>query len=447
MHRTRLFAATLAAAGFVLVAHGAALAHAALRSSDPSAGSVLTAPPTRIRLVFSEALETSLSTVSLVLPDGRQMALAARADSSDRKILIAPVNGLAAGTYHVRWRAVSDDGHASSGSFEFQVAAQADSSRAPAALTHAPGRGAPTDTAAATTIAIAGAPVLASVLRGVGITALMLTTGMLFFLAWGDAHEAARPRVAIGWLGLVAAVLLSAHFFVWLDHIAPGHQLDAAWIQRAMQTLPARLELARVLLTILALVGFALARRIGTSLLLATFALIVSGAIGHPAAIQPPLAIPAKVIHLLAGALWGGGLAWLITRERTNVEMYGREARRVSSAALLAVILIVLSGVAQALLFMYSPSDLIHTGYGIVLLLKVLGLLVLIGFGVYHRARVAELRGSLAGHALSRTVRYEIAVFVIVGLLGALLAYIPPRPASAGTDSYASGPFPHWLQR
>ena len=53
-------------------------------------------------------------------------------------------------------------------------------------------------------------------------------------------------------------------------------------------------------------------------MIFAVAGVVVGGAIGHPAAIQPEWSIPAKAIHLVASAAWIGGLLWLATAERGN---------------------------------------------------------------------------------------------------------------------------------
>lgn len=460
MHWRRLFAATAAAAVLVVSVHGAALAHAALRSSDPGAGSALQSPPTRIRLEFTETVEASLCTIALVGPDGRRTQLAIQRDSSDARAISGVVSAAAAtavGRYRVLWRAIAADGHPSSGSFTFEVAGEA----APPAST-TPSRSAvapPSDTTSSLASdsalsalsgsvgpTVAGAPLFASVVRGVGLTALMVLAGMLLFLAWGHSADAQRPRTVILWAALIAVVFLAAHVVLWLLDTAPDHRLTSAWLTNAFTTAPAKLEVARVALALLVLIAFGLAHRIGTSLLLAMLALAVSGAIGHSAAIEPELAIPAKIVHLVFAGVWAGGLTWLITRERDNVEAYAAEAARISSAALLSVILIVASGVGQAMLFMDTPRDLLHTAYGVILLLKVAGLLVLVAFGARHRGQVAHMRGTPAVEELSASVSREIVVLIVVALLGALLAYVPPHHVMT-TAAATSGLFPHWIQR
>src|SRR4051812_22490203 len=111
-------------------------AHAALRSSEPAAGSVLTRSPSRIRLVFSEAVDASVSGIRVVSPVATR-DLTVRSDRSDAAVLVATTDSLPAGQYRVVWRTVSVDGHKVSGNFVFTV--REDTSKAaPAVLTPPP---------------------------------------------------------------------------------------------------------------------------------------------------------------------------------------------------------------------------------------------------------------------------------------------------------------------
>src|SRR4051812_30716919 len=114
--RARLFVSALASMVLVLATPVLLWAHASLVSSDPAAKSLLHAAPTRIRLVFSEALEPTLGRISLVGSDGATIKLAATGDPHDVNALIAPVGTLANGAYRVEWRVVSADGHPVEGS-------------------------------------------------------------------------------------------------------------------------------------------------------------------------------------------------------------------------------------------------------------------------------------------------------------------------------------------
>src|ERR1700691_5600116 len=103
--------AVLAVAASVLMARGAAAAHATLLSTEPAAGSVLTSTPHEIRLLFNEEIEPGLSRITLVASDNHSIALRAHGDPHDVHALIAPVDSPASGAYRVEWRVVSADGH------------------------------------------------------------------------------------------------------------------------------------------------------------------------------------------------------------------------------------------------------------------------------------------------------------------------------------------------
>ena len=128
---------------------------------------------------------------------------------------------------------------------------------------------------------------------------------------------------------------------------------------------------------------------------------------------QPLVAIPAKATHLLAGAVWLGGLLWLLATDRSDRPSFAREASRVSAMALICVVLVALSGVVQTWLFLPSLWDLFRSSYGAVALAKVAGLAVLIAFGAFHRARVlprlerdAAMPGAVRHVACARSWRH-----------------------------------------
>jgi copper transport protein len=282
--------------------------------------------------------------------------------------------------------------------------------------------------------------------RGLALGALMALAGLLYFHA--TARDASAPRAAtraLRALAVATPLLLAAHLILWAVNASPGHDLTTQTIADAMGSLPGRVEAARLGLAVLALWALALARRPGLALTVALLALVASGATGHSAAIHPALAIPFKAVHLFAGSVWTGGLLWLLARVRQNGESGAREVARVSSAALAALVVVTLSGAAQALTFMESPRDLLRTFYGAVVVAKVLGVVVLAAFGAHHRFRVLPRLADTAdeGTHFQRTLRYELATMGAVILLGGLLAYVPPAPVlphmAAAAHSHSSG--------
>ena len=194
------------------------------------------------------------------------------------------------------------------------------------------------------------------------------------------------------------------------------------------------------MLALLALCAIALARREILALIIGGACLLVSGAVGHPAAIHPYVSIPAKMAHLLSASLWLGGLLWLVWLARCDEFACRAEARRVSAIALITVIVIFLTGLLETVLFLNSPGDLIHSAYGRLVLAKGLGLAVLTGFGVYHRfGLLPRLENPGTTSRLSRSVSLEIVVVVAVILVGGFLAYTPTPHSPQSSPSALTG--------
>lgn len=101
----------------------AAPLHLELVRSAPADGAVLTAPPSEIRLWFSEGPQAAGTSIHLLRADSTQVKLSdARPDTLDSKILTSAVlDELPAGPYTVAWRAMSADGHVVRGRFQFAV--------------------------------------------------------------------------------------------------------------------------------------------------------------------------------------------------------------------------------------------------------------------------------------------------------------------------------------
>ena len=415
--------------------------HATLVSSEPAANSHLASPPTRVRLVYSEPIEGKLAKVTIVPATAAPIVLRAGADPRDVHAVIAPVDALGPGTYKVEWRVVSADGHPVDGTFSFTVGDTTVSAPAAPLTPPQPAQPAPREEPEVWGPAAFGAPIIPAMLRGAGLGALMAATGLLLFMAGAKPNAAqrgdARVRSATTACAIAAPVLLGVHLVTWLINTSPDLKFDPAWAASALTTTVGQIELWRVALTILALWAWWLARRTRLALAFAAGAVVVSGAVGHPAAIAPAWAVPAKAIHLLASAIWLGGLLWLLIRPAgDDLLLLVEDANRVSSRALWAVIAIAFTGVVQTRLFLDSWSGLVTSAYGLLVLAKTAGLLVLVAFGAYNRQRVMPRLTTAASMTEVATLRSsvvgEVVVIAIVVLLGGLLAYVPPPSETEG---------------
>jgi copper transport protein len=430
----------------IAYAAGYALLHATLLRSVPAANSVLQNPPESVRLVFSEAVVPELSQILLVHQSAGRIPidsslLAVANDPHDVHILVGHISRLQRGRYKVVWRVLSADGHPVSGSYSFVLAggaalAEPTSSSTPLGARDTvkllPAPPATTDTRSV--------PVAASILRGTGLGALMAGLGLLFFGVTAGDRRGLAPRAMIVRLISIGAILLVVHMFAWLQNISPTGGLSGDFVNSVLGSTVGRIELLRVVLAGLTLWAIALARRETLALILGGVCLLVSGAVGHPAAIDPYLSIPGKMAHLLSASLWIGGLLWLVWLSRRDDVACRAEARRVSSIALITVIAIFLTGVLESILFLNSPGDLVHSAYGRLVVAKAVGLAMLVAYGAYNRfSLLPHLERAGTTGKLARMVRQELVIVTLVILIGGFLAYVPTPPAPRSSLSASAG--------
>jgi cytochrome c oxidase assembly factor CtaG/putative copper export protein len=136
-------------------------------------------------------------------------------------------------------------------------------------------------------------------------------------------------------------------------------------------------------------------------------------------------------VHLIAGALWAGGLMALLAHALRGGEHADLAARRFSVVALWCFVAMAVSGVVNALVRVRF-EDLFHTNYGWLLVGKATALVVLGVLGWQQRRRgVAALRTDAnARGALIRLALIEAGVFgVTFGIAVALGRTPPPPPA------------------
>ena len=118
---TQRLAAIVAIVAFALSLAGAAAAHSRPETTAPADGEVVAAAPAVISISFDKPMR--VTTIELTGGDGDSDTFAL-----ERTDGMAPVTRfeatpppLPAGHYTVTWRGLSEDGHAMSGRFSFEV--------------------------------------------------------------------------------------------------------------------------------------------------------------------------------------------------------------------------------------------------------------------------------------------------------------------------------------
>ena len=429
--RRRYLVAPLTLVTWVLVVLAGAQpasAHASIVASNPTELQILSAPPPSVLLVFDEGVRPELSAVTVRGPDSKRVLLGALSHGRyGLGYLLAPVAGpMPAGDYHVTWRTVSaDDGHDTTGSCSFRTLAAGKPAREAAAA------------AAAVPPDSSGSRVLYGIARWLAFLAFACCLGGAFFLVGcrpeGNTQRPLRRLVASGWWSRVAtsAVLLASYAGYAerapLAKVLDGSSLDATLGTRIGTVLVLRLAL----LVAIAPLGWGLLRRpssIATGLVLALGALLASTwtAISHSDG-APPLMV-LDVVHLVATAVWLGGLAamGLVVLRKTEADDARAAVDRFSSAAVVSVVVLVATGCVQAWRQTGSLAALGDNGYGELLLSKVSLVAVTLVLAGIARFRILRPGSALKLGSLRRVVLAEAGLGIVVLTVTSVLVTTEP---------------------
>lgn len=421
-------ATVLVAVGALVATAGPAAAHASLLSVDPPHGSVLDESPARVTLRFSEPVSVDLGGVRVLDAAGRRVEDgAAQVDGATVTIGVRP--DLPEGTYVISYRVVSADGHPVRGASLFGVGDVELDTGAVDRVAGDRDRVWEVVGGAARALAYAGALVAAG---GAAFVALVHGAGpeRRALVRW------VRGAAGLGWVTALVALPVQAALGTGQG---PLSLLDEGVLGNvAAEGLGHSLLLLTVGLVLVA-VG------VGRS----TPAVVVGGAVaagsfaawGHNRAGDHVLvATVADVAHLVAAALWAGGLVllWATLRHRRAAGAdpigTGRIVARFSVLATGGIVAVGVAGVALGWTQLGSLAELTGSRYGLFLLAKVALVVGVAALAAYnHFALVPALGQGQARAALGRlwtTLRVEaLALAAVVALTAVLVVTTPPATA------------------
>jgi copper transport protein len=367
-----------------------ASAHATLSSTDPQPGALLAAAPEAITLTFTEGVRPVSQRTRVVSPD-RSQANEGEPRVEGTRLTIPLRDNLAKGTYLVTYRVISADSHPIAGSFTFSVG---EVSVNPPATTDVDTQRA--DPVVAFTLGVA---------RYLGYAGLVLVVGPLLFLSklWPRrlSRKAPTRLVAIGLATL--GVSTAAEMYLQGPYTA-GTSLfgvSAEALNEAMAGTYGTTHAVRLgVLAAIAVMLRGFVRRTGPStvdLAVVTFLAVIGVGTwplsGHPGASPAPaVSLIADAAHLTAMAVWLGGLVVLLTVLLPKAS--ARELAAIlpvwSSWAMLAVVILALTGTAQAIIEVASLDALFDTQYGRLVIAKAALLAVVVMVAWYSRRLVTR---------------------------------------------------------
>jgi putative copper export protein len=261
---------------------------------------------------------------------------------------------------------------------------------------------------------LAVAPLLRDLLGAAAVGFALLAGGYL----GPGRRDTPLWLVAYAWTTVAVATLFL--LALRLHELAP---FAGTWGQVAGSV---QARAAAVQLVLAALVLGVAERAARLALPIALAALVPPLLVGHARSGGAPwLATPALVLHVGAAALWAGGLlavGWLVLRDRTA---WAGVLRQYSSLALACVLVVAAGGTVVALTRVGSVTDLVTSGYGAMVLAKVVGLLLLAGLGYQQRRHVVS-RGEPGGRAFLLLAGSELTLMTLVFAVAAALSQTPP---------------------
>ena len=433
--RTRALFVVGCALVLLLAVPSSAGAHAVLETTTPPWGAVVGATPRQITLEYDEDVVPQYARVAVVTAGGQDLAGPVRVAGN---LVVVPLRRGRAGSYTVRWKMVaSNDGHVTEGAFSFGVRAK------------------PLPPAAASGVGVPVAPELLAWLQFLGV---VLAGGTLTFRALVSAPAArvlgdsgARDAPLAIWVGVAGATLaLHAGLFAFLVGAYPivgGGLLNVVNTQIIPIRVGTHLGQAWTLMTfawlgVLALLVGAWVAPRKREVLLASAGIASLGiAFGiswasHPAS-RGTLALMADYAHLVAGALWVGGVVALAILAGV-VRPLSRSARealiracllRFSNLAVPSVLVLALAGSYIAVRELPAPSALLTSGYGITLLAKAIVFTGAVALGGYHqRSVVPRIEAGAPVASIRRTLALEVGLLLLALALAATLSQsAPPR--------------------
>ncbi len=434
--------------GAALWVAASAQAHANLYHSNPVANAVLEESPTEIRLWFTEELEADFSSFSLRDREGVVIQTPpSQLDPTDSRQLFMHPDPLPDGLYTVSWRVGSSaDGHQTRGSFVFTIGE-------PIAGARVMGQGSdpiPTDSAAIRWLNLIS---LALVMGGIGFWLFIWQP------VFGDTQPTIESRMRkwiwVGYwlLGLTGVLILLLQISQATGNAIFSPINQTVLNQIVTETRFGRLWVARMglwgVLGVILWLAKQNRRFYWNGLILGGVILLTQSLFSHASAAQEQTAaVAADWLHLLASALWLGGLVQFIhvlgPLRRNSADM-GQIAALVgyfSNMARVTVMALIITGSYAAWLQVGSVDGLFDTYYGQALLVKLLLILPLLGiagFNLILTPRGLQQGQKIWARRLQGLVGIEIALACgILMAVGVMTAIAPARGVIELREAQAS---------
>lgn len=179
---------------------------------------------------------------------------------------------------------------------------------------------------------------------------------------------------------------------------------------------------------LLSLTGFPLLLRFkSVDLIWVVMVMIAKSFNGHAAAFESEIrsmSLDLDVVHLLAAAIWAGGLLYFLTFWKKQKEHIVQFLPFFSQVALTSMLILVVTGSAYTLIFVPQLEYLLHSLWGQMLLVKVALVLLVIAIGAILRTTMKKKKEA----SIRSLVKIDLSLMIIIlGIVG-VITYLNPLP-------------------
>ncbi len=399
----------------IIVTPQAGFAHASLVDANPTPDSQLSSSPEEIQLTFSERLEDQLYSIVVYDSDSRSVTERKASMSKNHKEIFLDLPDLEEGVYTVTYKVISADGHPVRDSYVFtigSIASEAGGITSPHGISHQQHSGMSEWT-----------------VRIVYYITLLAMTG---FVSWGVLYrfksEQTRQQF-LHWSSLLQKfflVLILGLAFIQCTSLLNGSSMKE-FLPLILKT---SVGISHLSMLCLSLLGFLLLHRSKWLDGLWVILLFTAKSInGHAFAFETPILTAAlNVIHLLAAALWVGGLFIIILLWRKEREEISFFLLRFSPVAMTSILVLVVSGTISTILILAKLSYLFDTWWGKLLILKVTLVLLVIVVGALIRFFLKKRKSLHVNRLVKIDFSFMLAIIVIVGIFTTLSPLPPNEP-------------------
>ena len=163
--------------------------------------------------------------------------------------------------------------------------------------------------------------------------------------------------------------------------------------------------------------------------------LVVKSTNGHAIAFEPRMVtVFIDIIHLLAAAIWAGGLLYILVywkKQREHVQPF---LSIFSKVALVSILVLIVTGLSSTLIYLPKVHYLLYTQWGILLLIKVAFVLLVIIIAGILRYTMKKKQEDSIGKLLK--IDFTLMI-IIVGIVG-VFTHLSPLPQNEPLEWHES---------